>query len=199
MNIKKESLLLESEDIYLRTLSAQDITDEYINGLNDPEVNRYLVNVRRQPQTKETVGEFVNVNAAAPSSVLFGVFVKNEKDSFIGTIRVSDIDFFHYTGIIGICLFAKRAWKKGFALQAVQLVKDYLFKTVGLHYVEAGVNSKNTNSIKLFIGAGFREWYRIRDKFRHDDHFEEAIFFATINPSFDMSRLKQRLQKDQHE
>ena len=198
MNIKKDSLLLENEDIYLRTPTVQDITDEYVNGLNDPDVNRYLVNVRKQPQTRESVGEFVNFNAGTPSCILFGIFFKNEREPFIGTIRVSEIDFFHYSGTIGICLFAKRAWKKGHAQQAVQLVKDYLFKNVGLHYLEAGVNCNNVNSIKLFVRAGFTEWFRIKGKYRHDDHFEEAVFFAAINPSFDMSRMKQKLQADQH-
>lgn len=190
MMIDKETLLLENNVIFLRPLHVKDITDEYINGLNEPEVNRYLVNGRINPQTKETVEKFINSNRESPSDIFFGIFIRNDPEPFIGTLRVSGIDFFHYTASIGICLFAKRAWKKGYALQSLQLVKDYLLGIVGLHYIEAGMYGENTNSINLFSRAGFLEWYRVKDKFRHIDSFEETIYFAAINPLFDMSLLK---------
>lgn len=189
MEIDKKSLLLENGRIYLRPVCIEDITVEYVNGLNDPEVNSYLVDVRKHRQTIESVKKFVVLNFEAPSDILFGIFVKHNPGPFIGTIRAHDIDLFHYAANIGICIFAKRAWKKGYALQAVNMVKDYLFKKQKLHYLEAGTYSKNINSINLFTRAGFLEWYRVKDKLRHEISFEETIYFAAINPSFDMSLL----------
>ncbi len=71
------------------------------------------------------------------------------------------------------------------------MVKEYLFGTIGLHYLESGVYAENTNSIKLFTRAGFSEMYRVNNKFRHVDSFKEVIHFGIINPLFDMSLLKQ--------
>lgn len=190
MKINKQTLLFENNIIYLRPLFVSDITDEYISGLNDPEVNKYLANVKYNVQTRESVETFILSNMKSKSDILFGIFIKDDPRPFAGTLRVSGIDSFHYTASIGICLFAKRAWKKGYAVQAVQMVKDYLFEVLGLHYIEAGVYGKNTNSINLFSSAGFREWYRVKDKYRHSDSFEKIIFFAAINPLFDMSLLK---------
>lgn len=190
MLIDKETLVLKNNVITLRPLRVSDITDEYINGLNDPEVNKYLVNVKQRMQTRRSVAKYVLSNMKSKSDILFGIFIKDNPQPLIGTSHVSGIDFFHYTASIGICLFTKRAWKKGYALQAVQLVKDYLFRVVGLHYIEAGVHCNNTNSINLFSRAGFREWYRIKNKYRYSDSFEETIYFAAVNPSFDMSLLK---------
>ena len=189
MKINKESLVIENDRIYLRPLLVEDITEEYVDGLNDPEVNRYLVDVRRNMQTQELVEKYVRSNLENPSAILFGIFVKNESKRMIGTIHISGIDFFHFTAYIGICLFAKEVWKKGYALQAIRLVKDYLFGVLGLHYLEAGVYAKNTNSINLFTRAGFIEWFRVKDKYRFVDGFEEAIYFAAINPLFDTSLL----------
>ncbi len=186
MKIDKEYVLLENNRIYLRPLRIEDITGEYVQGLNDTEVNRYL-EVRRNVQTCESVEKFVISNMEDQSSILFGIFIKNSREPFIGTIRVHGIDFFHYMASIGICIFAKRAWKKGHAFQALQLVKDYLWGVLGLHYLEAGAYAKNISSINAFTRAGFMEWYRVKDKFRLVDGFEEAVFFAAINPAFDMS------------
>ena len=193
MKINKAPLLLENENIYLRPLRMEDINDEYINGLNDPEVNEYLVNVRLETQTRETVEDYVRSNLDSPSSVLFGIFIKNDPADFIGTVRVSGIDYFHYYASIGVCLFAKKSWKKGYALQAIELVKNYLFNALRLHYLEAGVYEMNENSVNLFLRAGFNENYRVRSKFRYTDSFADVIFFSAISHFFDESILKNKL------
>ena len=192
MKIDKESLLLKNDRIYLRPLRLEDVTEEYISGLNDPEVNRFLVNVRRCAQTKETVGEYVISCYENPNAILFGIFIKNvDSKTPIGTVHVSEIDFFHYTASVGICLFAKRVWKKGYALQSLQLVKGYLFGVLGLRYLEAGVYAKNKSSVNAFTRVGFLEWFRVKDKFRLVDSFEEVIYLAAINSSFDMSLIEE--------
>lgn len=197
MTFNNKSLLLKNDRIYLRPLDIIDITDEYVAGLNDPEVNRYLLNVRLNIQTKESVEAFVRSNMDDASSILLGIFVKDDPEPFIGTLRVSGIDLFHYLASVGICVFAKRAWKKGYALQSITLVKEYLFESLGLHYLEAGVYAENANAVTLFNNAGFSESYRMKDKFRHIDSFEEGISFAAVNQSFDMALLSRNYSPDQ--
>ena len=198
MKIDKQSLLLKNDRIYLRPLCIEDISDEYICGLNDPEVNRFLVNVRRNVQTRETVGEYVISCYKSSNAILFGIFIKNDDSKKpIGTVHVSEIDLFHYTASLGICIFAKWAWKKAYARQALRLIKKYLFEDVKLHYLEAGVYAENVNSIACFINAGFVEQYRVNNKYRHIDSFEEAIFFAAVNPQFDSSLLQQPILNHQ--
>jgi len=190
MKIDKKTIVLKNDRICLRWLTPADITDEYIIGLNDSEINRYLVDVRRSVQTRESVEKFVIFNMNDPACILFGIFVKDDEKPFVGTIRVHGIDLFHYTANIGICIFAKRAWKKGYAFQGIRLVNTYLFETLGLHYIEAGAYAKNKNSINAFGRAGFSEWYRVKNKARLVDSFEEIVYFAAINSHFDLSRLK---------
>ncbi len=190
MKLDKKTILLQDSRIILRCLQPGDVTEEYVAGLNDPDVNRYLVNVRRHAQTRKTVEEFVTLNQQTPSCLLFGIFVVNDVQPFVGTVRVSDLDFFHFSASIGVCLFAKRAWSKGYAHAAVELIKDFLFNTVGLHYLEAGMYAENTDSIKLFAHCGFSEVYRVENKFRHVDTFKSAVYFAALNPKFNGSALK---------
>ncbi len=197
MIFNNKSLLLENDRIYLRRLCIEDITDEYVDGLNNPEVNKYLLNVRQYHQTRESVETYVNSNIESANSILFGIFLKETPRPLVGTVHVSGIDFFHYFASIGICLFAKRAWKKGYALQSITMLKEYLFESLGLHYLEAGVYAKNAKAITLFTNAGFSESYRMKDKFRHIDSFEEGISFAAVNQSFDMALLAGNYSSDQ--
>ncbi|MCX5847514.1 MAG: GNAT family N-acetyltransferase [Deltaproteobacteria bacterium] len=188
--INKQEILLQADNILVRPLKVTDVSDEYIAGLNDPDVNRYLVAVRQHRQTKESVTRYVEADGDNPLSILFGIFVKKDENPFVGTLRVHNIDFFHFSASIGVCLFAKRAWKRGYACHGLRLIKKYLFEDVKLHYLEAGVYAENVDSIACFLNAGFVEQYRINNKYRHIDSFEEVIFFAAINPLFDSSLLK---------
>lgn len=192
MKICKESLIIENKNIYLRPLQVKDITDEYVNGLNDPDVNKYLVNVRLNVQTFKSVEKYVQSNIENPLAILFGIFLKQHTEPLIGTVYVSGIDFFHFLASVGLCLFAKRAWRKGYGFNAMEKVKDYLFDQLELHYIEAGVYAENIQSIKLFKRVGFSEIYRVRNKYRYADSFKEVIIFGLVNHSFDMSNLEQK-------
>lgn len=186
-----QEIVLENNILCLKPIGVDDITDEYINGLNDPQINRYLVNVRGCVQTRKTVTDYVKSNFEDPSSILFGIFIEDDPISFVGTVRISGISFFHFFADIGVCLFVKEAWKKGYGVESVSLVKDYAFNVLGLHYIEAGAYAENRNSINLFKRAGFSERYRIKNKYRHEHSFKETVFLGIANENFDFSSLKQ--------
>ena len=63
------NLVLESGAL-LSPFSPNQVTDLYVNGLNDPEVNRFLVGPRSQVQTQDTVREFVRMNNEDPASLM---------------------------------------------------------------------------------------------------------------------------------
>jgi RimJ/RimL family protein N-acetyltransferase len=188
--INKQNVILQTDSILVRPLKVTDVNDEYVDSLNDSDVNQYLVDVRHNHQTRDSVTYYVKADSDNTLSILFGIFIKNDENPFVGTIRVHNIDFFHFSASIGVCLFAKRAWKKGYAYNALQLVKEYLFEDVKMHYLEAGVYAENLNSINCFLNSGFVEQYRVNKKYRHIDSFAEVVFFAAINPQFDSSLLK---------
>lgn len=181
---------LENDHVFVRPLQVPDITEDYVSGLNDPVVNRYLVDVKRTVQTHDSVKDFILLNSESPSCILFGIFKKGDRSLLIGTIRVSGLEFFHCTASLGICLFTRQDWGKGYASQTLAMVKDFLFATFGLHYLEAGVYAKNVGSYKAFAKAGFTEKFRVDLKYRLDDGFEQVIFLAAINPEFNPASFK---------
>ncbi len=189
MKIDKCGLCLETDRLVIRPVTPADITDEYVNGLNHPEVNRYLVAVRRTVQTRRSVEEFVRQNLADPASVLFGVFVRDEPQPLVGTVRVHEIDEFHFTAVVGICLFARRAWDKHYATETLRRIATYLFDELGLHYLEASVYAENTRGVDLFLRAGFERRFLVTEKYRHEDTFKPVVYVGRINPQFDMTRL----------
>lgn len=185
--IVKNKIFLTGSHVFLRALTVDDMTDEYIDGLNDPEVNCYLLFAR--PQTKATVGEYIRRNEEDRGALLLGVFLKNDPNPFVGTVRISDISWQHWLANVGVCLFARRAWKKGYALEAMGLAVNYCFQELGLHYLEAGAYAENVNSVSLFQRAGFNEVYRIKNKYVHEGRFKEAVYLGIENKAFNEAVL----------
>lgn len=174
---------LPTERLILRTLTEEDVCDDYVNGLNDPEVRRWLFDARFFRQTRESVTQFIRTNRESPSDIFFGLFLKNSH-LWVGTIRVSGISKIHFNCYAGICLFRKEWWGKGLGTEAMNAVVDFLFGELGLHYVEAGAYADNHASISLFKKAGFRVVAEYPDKFRYEKEFLPVVFLAKSNEKF---------------
>lgn len=187
-DLDRDNIHLETDRLNIKVLRPKDITEEYISGLNDPEVNHFL-EVKRNRQTFESVKSFVLENARSCNSLLFGIFLKT-LNRLIGTARLSGISFFHYHLGMGICIFAKQYWGKGYAAESVLRIKEFVFNDMKMHYIEAGAYSQNVSSVKLFERAGFECYIKISDKYRLEDKFVDVLMFRAVNPNFNFDFLE---------
>ncbi len=155
----KPTLHLELRDgAYLLPLQADDVTMAYVDGLNDPEVHRYMEAPRKRRQTLEDVRGYVAANAADPQAILFGLYVG---EILRGTVRLHDVNFSRGIATVGIALFDRRVWGQGLGSAALAAVARYATGKLGLTRLEAGIIVANKGSILAFEKAGFR---RTRDK-----------------------------------
>lgn len=141
---------------FIRPLHESDVTDDYVCGLNDTEVNRYL-EVRHITQTYTTVTNFVRLNRRAKDMVLWGIWLERESQArLVGTLRLHGVDFKKNLGYLGICLFDKSTWGKGLGVLAITKVTACIFETTQLETIQVSVDSQNTASQKAFLKAGYR-------------------------------------------
>ena len=152
---------------WVRCLEPGDVHDGYVSGLNDPEVNRYLVGVRLATQTVAGVDAFVRQNREAPGALLLGIWLDGSS-RHSGTIRLHGIEHQNHTAHIGICLFDKAAWGKGIATRSIRAATSWALAALGLRWIEAGVYEGNVASAKAFMSAGYAHVYDIPDKYLYD-------------------------------
>jgi RimJ/RimL family protein N-acetyltransferase len=165
---------------YLSPLKPENVNFRYVDGLNDPEVNRYLVGVKNKIQTKETVTEFIQCNLESSNAVLFGIWITGE-DNHCGTVRLHAIEYNDKTSHIGICLFDKSVWGKGVGSNAVEAVTKWALNDLDLRWVEAGIYNENIASQKIFIAAGYEWFIDIPDKYFLDDKPTIVKIFVAKN------------------
>ena len=157
-------VVLRFEGGYVRPLITSDICDGYVNGLNDPEVNRYLDGVKHSKQTYQSIFEFVMANDQSANAVLWGIWIDGSAQ-FCGTIRLHGIEFQHLTAHIGICLFEKTIWGRGFGKKAILAVTKWALIDLKLRWIEAGTYEENLASQKAFISAGYSWKYDVDGKY----------------------------------
>lgn len=109
------------------------------------------------------------VNSVIPIQVNHGdslhfAIVEQEKDEYLGTVSLKDIDLKHKHAEFAICL-RKRAHGKGIAKKAVIQILKKAFEEYNLHKVFLNVLSDNIAAIHLYEKCGFvlegefREYY----------------------------------------
>lgn len=137
---------------FIRLLTAVDVNQDYVNGLNDEEVRRWISFTRAQPASLDGVRRYVDINYADPNALLFGLFVE---DRLRGTVRLHDIDFLSKCASVGILIFDKSIWGKSWGFVIIVKVVEIAFKRLGLEEISAGIDSKNVASLRMFEKAGF--------------------------------------------
>lgn len=148
----KERLSLFLDDrAFLRPLREQDVTQAYVDGLNNPAVSRFLVGPRLQKQTLDTVRAYVKQAWHADRDVLFGAMIDG---ALRGTVRLYKIDD-RLQAVMGIALFDTAYWGKGWGSRCIRRVAEFATQSLGLRRIVAGSYQANTRAISSFAKAGF--------------------------------------------
>lgn len=172
-------VVLESDIFYLRRISIEDCDKNYLNWMNDPEINKYLES-RFMTHTIDSLKDFVTSMNNSDNNVLFAIIDK-ESDTHIGNIKLGNIHPIHKYADIGLIIGDKTYWGRGIATNAIKLVSEYAFDELNLRKVFAGVYENNIGSIRAFEKCGFRKAYIKEDTYFFDGKFIDAIVFELYN------------------
>ena|ERR1041385_6303325 len=147
-------MIIEGDKIFLRRITEQDITPEYVAWLNDPDVTRGLETVA-QPYTEEMLRQYIHEVVGNENTWMFVVADKKSGKS-IGTAKVHNINKKNGTCNLGLMLGDKNYWGKGFGQDAYNTAIDFAFKTLGIRKIWEMANATNAASLSMCKKAGFQ-------------------------------------------
>ena len=147
---------------YLRWLQDYDV----IKTINRPD---YL-----RPVSFVEVKEYCETLQRSHTDMFFAI-LDRKGDRFIGTLRVSQLNWRTRTADIGILIGERGAWGRGLGTDAISTMGRYLFERLGLRRLTAGLMSVNPGMKKVFESLGFQQEGVLRghDLFEGEyvDHF----------------------------
>lgn len=186
--VSKAKIRVEGARIYLRVLRPNDVGQSYVGWMKDPLVTRYL-EARFGKQTRESIRRFVAAMGRDPSQFLFGIFLK-EDDRHIGNIKLGPIDFTHRFATVGLLLGARDCWGRGYATEAIGLVKRFAFRRLRLHRLTAGCYRPNRGSEKAFLNAGFEVEGALRKHYRCGNRYVDGILLGAVATRSNVARRR---------
>lgn len=173
--------LIKTKRTDIRMFSPENITDNYLNALNQKKIIG-LTEARHQHWDKETVVQFIENANKLGESILFGVFLKvNNKP--IGNIRLFNFHEIHRRAELSFLFYDTKEWGKGYATEALDAVIEYAFQKMKLHRIHADYYEVNSASAKVFEKLGFQNEGIYRDHFWLSNRYVDSVRVGKINSS----------------
>ena len=145
MNLNEQEIELIGELIYLRPLSAEDISENYLSWLNNQDTMRFS-NQRFKKHTYKSCLAYID-SFESSENLLFGIFIKTNK-RMVGTINAY-VKTNHQTADMGILVGDQAYSGKGIGLDAWRTLLEYLLNVKKTRKVTGGTLRCNIGMIKI--------------------------------------------------
>lgn len=166
-----KDIFLESDHIYLRALTEQDVQGNYSRWLNDPEVTVFNSH-GRFPMTIDMLLNYVAVSRRSGNDLVLAI-VEKESQSHIGNISLQNINWIDRNAEIAFLLGDKLYWGKGIMFEAGSLLINHGFKLLNLHRIYCGTSELNVGMQKLANKLGMKkEGLRKEAIFKNGKYFD---------------------------
>lgn len=176
-----DELQLMGSTVYLRRLAESDITEGYVQWLNDPETNRYM-EFRFTVWTKEKLIKYMSERQANPE--YFWAICMRDNNIHIGNIKLGSIDRDHLRADIGLMIGDKSYRGRGLGTEAIRLVTDFAFTKIKLQKLTAGAYIDNVACIKAFEKCGFTREGRLKEHVCSDGERADVILLGCTAGDF---------------
>ncbi|PWL30920.1 GNAT family protein [uncultured Roseivirga sp.] len=170
---------LETVRLDLKPLDSSFLSQDYVDWMNDTEVNKYLES--GGDYTLEKLSNFLKQVESNP--ILFWAIVIKDSQKHIGNIKIDPISHRNRVGEYGILIGDKEEWGKGYAKEASQMVIDFCFSDkVDLRKITLGVVSENIDAIQLYMKLGFIQEGLLKIHAIHEGKWCDVMRMAAFNP-----------------
>ena len=166
-------MLLKGPHIQLRAPEPEDL-DLLYDWENKPEV--WTISNTMNPFSRYLLRQYIeNAHQDIYTARQLRLMIQIQKTyETIGTIDLFDFEPAHRRAGVGILIAQENQRRKGYASEALQLVKDYAFSVLDLHQLFCNVSSENEASLNLFEKFGFqrigvkKDWIRVNNSFKDE-------------------------------
>jgi RimJ/RimL family protein N-acetyltransferase len=182
-------MLLHSPRLVVRNFKDSDL-ESFLSYRNDPEVAKYQgwsLPYTREQATK-LVEEMKDMHAPKQGRWLQLAVEFKETGEMIGDLGCFINSEDARQAVIGFTI-APNHWRKGYAVEAVFCLLEFLFDDLDLHRVVADCDAENTGSWRTLDKLGFRR----------EAYFVESLFFKGAYASeyhYGMLQREWRARKD---
>ncbi|HDM70437.1 MAG: GNAT family N-acetyltransferase [Thermotogae bacterium] len=177
-------MVLENDVLKLRPFEIEDI-DQILPHFNDEEVRQYLAVIF--PVNKLVERNFIESLYKDDKNILLGMEVNG---TLIGSIGLHRIDWVNRSTELGIVIFRKEYWNKGYGTKAIDLMLKYAFKYLNMNRVSLKVYEYNERAIHVYEKCGFKVEGRLRKAKFFKGRYWDVLVMGILRDEYFESRRK---------
>ncbi len=176
--------MLVGEKVVLRGLELRD-AKELHKYVNDWEVRQYLNMFYPISEVEEE--EFVKSSWEKRKSGTDFIFAIDDRESgqLIGTIGLHRIDWKNRNAELGIAIWKKDYWGKGYGADAIKTLLKYAFHELNLHKIYLRVYDFNKRAMRCYEKVGFKKEGILREAFWRNGKWHDTIFMGILQSEFE--------------
>ena len=155
----------------------------YHRWLSDLEIAKHIGQPSYlMPVSFGELERYFHANAFQSSNVFLAVLESGSR--FVGTARLSHINWLTHAAEVGIMIGERSAQGKGLASESVELVVDYAFRTLNMRRLTAGAHVENRASLQCFLRLGFQQEGLLRQHAYVDGRYVDYMVLAMFRRDY---------------
>jgi RimJ/RimL family protein N-acetyltransferase len=167
---------LEGEQVYLRLLEESDVSEEYLQRINEPDLGRYLALTGEYPATKASLSHWLQKYQGNKNNLAF-VVADSKLDRKVGVLTLSKIRWIDRRSDITLMPTDQDFWKNGRFTEALRLLINYAFRRLGLLKLCLNSYTDDDARIKAVKELGFQlEATSLKDVLFDGDYHDVLVF-----------------------
>lgn len=177
-----KNAFLVGKDVYLRPLEASDVSDDYVDWMNDVEASQFIP-AMTFPARRESIEAYIEKEVKNPNVVFLAV-IEKESDIHIGNVKLGPINWLDRNAEYGRLIGLESAKGKGYGKEIVYLILHYAFDYLNLHKVFASCLASNVSAIKSNEKSGLTIEGVLKDKRYTQGRYEDVVYMGITEEEF---------------
>lgn len=169
---------LDAPRLRLRWLTEADV-DALYAVFSDRQMMRYWSSpAMTERQEAESYLRRIHEGFAGKSAFQWGAELKQE-GRIIGTCTLFHLDPANARAELGYCLGSAH-WGQGYMSEALTALLDFAFGTLRLRRLEADVDPRNENSLRILDKLGFHHEGLLRERWNVAGEIQDTVFCGLL-------------------
>ena len=174
--MKKLKEKLAFKNYYIQKMTVEDVCADYLNWINDPEVNEFLESkytIWTIESLKNYVKSFENTNEKFLFSIHDGVSGK-----YIGNGSISSVNYNTEVFYFGLFVGDKSYWGKNAAFEVSMLLLRFGFEELNMRKVFGGAYANQLASRFVLKRIGMVQEAKLKASFKFREQFVDQVIYS---------------------
>jgi RimJ/RimL family protein N-acetyltransferase len=175
--------LIKGKRVTLRGLELDDV-DTILAHFNDLELRQFLG--RPIPVSRDEEEQWIRntwENRQKGTEFVFGI-EENTKGLLIGSCSLFSVLSRDRSAELGIAIWNKAYWDKGYGPEAILLLLHYGFSYLNLHSIRLLVHEYNKRAFRVYEKLGFQQVARLRQAVFINGEYKDTIIMDMLEDEF---------------